>query len=411
MVDVRKCYLHSKIIINAECPQSVMPLKILYATTEDASDQNAWSGLVYNIRRTLGEAGLQIELFDRVPFECPLPLRLLHQLYKHGSSKVHQLQIEPAVLKIAARRIEQRFLETRCDAVFCPGTGVPIHAFVNPSIPVFSYLDATKKAWIDTYFGLESLCERSRKMVGVVDCHGIANNTLTFFSSYWARHKALEEDESLAERLMVVPFGANLTTPPTKHEVTHFINTRHPCECRLLFLGKEWERKGGTDALAILKGLRSLGVHAWIDVVGCFPEIPPELEPWVRVHGFIDRSTEKGKQQFNSVLAAAHFLLFFSQAEAYGLALCEANAFGVPCLATQVGGIPTIIQNGKNGYLFDPLADATACIKLIQELMENHEKYCALAFGSRNEFDLRLNWQVSGAELRRHILRKLGKHA
>lgn len=385
-----------------------MPLKILYACSGDANNQNVWSGSVFHIRTALERAGLELEVFDRIQFECPLALRLLHQGYKRFSRKVHQLQIEPSVLKHAARRIERRFLDTGADAVFCPGAGVPINTFVDPRIPVFVYLDATKRSWVESYYGLDTLCARSRKLLDVVDRHGLENNTMTFFCTDWARQAALNETGVSPDRLAVVPFGANMLEPPGAAEVKAFIESRDSTTCRLLFLGKEWVRKGGPEGVLLLRGLREAGVAAEMDVIGCKPPIPADLQPWVHAHGFVDRSTVEGRAQFRKIISGSHLLLSFSKAEAYGLALCEANAFGVPCLATSVGGIPTIIRDGINGMLFSSPLQVKPCLERTLNLMRDFKAYQALARGARAEFDTRLNWTVAGARLHELIRARLG---
>lgn len=45
--------------------------------------------------------------------------------------------------------------------------------------------------------------------------------------------------------------------------------------------------------------------------------------------------------------------LLMSEKEAFGLVLLEAMACGVPCIGTNIGGIPEIIESGKNGYLVE----------------------------------------------------------
>jgi glycosyltransferase involved in cell wall biosynthesis len=121
------------------------------------------------------------------------------------------------------------------------------------------------------------------------------------------------------------------------------------------------------------------------------------------VHRFIDRSTAEGSALFRELLSRSHFLLFFSKAEAYGLAPCEANAFGVPCLATAVGGIPTVVREGANGFLFPAPLDLVSCTKRVMELVADRQSYGALARSARAEFDTRLNWKVAGARLRELI--------
>jgi glycosyltransferase involved in cell wall biosynthesis len=118
------------------------------------------------------------------------------------------------------------------------------------------------------------------------------------------------------------------------------------------------------------------------------------------VRGFVDKSTEWGRAELQSLFAESHFLILPSEAECYGLVLCEANAYGVPCLASSVGGIPTIIRNGVNGRLFDDRNDGSSFAQFVLSVFGDHVRYQALAHTSYEEYRARLNWQVSGARVR-----------
>jgi glycosyltransferase involved in cell wall biosynthesis len=242
-----------------------------------------------------------------------------------------------------------------------------------------------------------------------VNRHALVNNTLNIFSSDWALRSALNETENDSIRTAMVPFGANLSHEPSAEEVLSFIESRDPGTVKLLFLGKEWKRKGGDIAVAVLKALRALKINAELHVIGCTPEKDDVINDAVIVHGFVDRSTSNGLQQFRKILAASFLLLFFSSAEAYGLALCEVNAYGVPCIATNTGGIPTIIRNGCNGYLIEqPLKPEEIALQ-IKELLIDHDSYKALALQSRKEYEERLNWRVAGKALSQLITKQLNK--
>jgi glycosyltransferase involved in cell wall biosynthesis len=378
-------------------------MKLLYTCADRADDPHHWSGTVSNCRQALKTAGVELAVFDRIPFECPRPLRLLHQLHKRFGRKTHYLQIEPAVLRRAARRIAERFSQGDCDAVFCPGTGVPVHAFLPASVPVFTYLDATKCSWIATYFGLGTLCARSRRHVSEVDRVSLFNNTLTLFSSDWAKSEAARDYGVPDDRMAVIPFGANLMEAPKRSDVEGWIAARRRDPLRLLFLGKEWNRKGGPEALALVLALRARGLAATLDIVGCVPALGAGDRALTRVHGFIDHSAPDGRKLFHTLLREAHIMLFLSRAEAYGIALCEAAAFGVPAYAANVGGIPTIVRDGVTGWLggtpFSP-EDAAATVDAV---WRSPGQYRRMALAAQADYEARLNWRVAGRSLKHHI--------
>jgi glycosyltransferase involved in cell wall biosynthesis len=384
-------------------------MKLLYACADRADDPLHWSGTVVNCRRALEAAGVGIAVFDRIPFECPPSLRVRHQLHKHLGRKTHHLDLEPAVLRSAAQHIAARFAEGDCDAVFCPGTGVPVHTWLPPEIPTFTYLDATKRSWIKTYFGLHTLCERSRRHVEAADRRALHDHTLTFFSSDWALNEAARDYGVPPARLAVVPFGANLTQPPAHFAVTAAILGRDKESFRLLFVGKEWTRKGGPDALALVQALRDRGVAATLDIVGCTPAITAEQRVFTRVHGFVDHSTPEGADHFHALLGASHVLLFLSRAEAYGIALCEAAAFGVPAYALRVGGIPTIVRNGENGWLGAAPFDVREAAATLAGVWKSPTTYGRIALAAREHFETRLNWQAAGRSLRTRMEEALAR--
>jgi len=73
-----------------------------------------------------------------------------------------------------------------------------------------------------------------------------------------------------------------------------------------------------------------------------------------RCLGIDDRCTFVGKQpRIVDYLCAADVLLLPSEQESFGLAALEAMACEVPVIATRVGGIPEVVEDGGCGFLFD----------------------------------------------------------
>lgn len=56
----------------------------------------------------------------------------------------------------------------------------------------------------------------------------------------------------------------------------------------------------------------------------------------------------------NRLLSSANLFILPSYVEGLPISILEAMSYGVPILSTSVGGIPEIVDNGKNGILINP---------------------------------------------------------
>src|SRR5699024_865948 len=72
----------------------------------------------------------------------------------------------------------------------------------------------------------------------------------------------------------------------------------------------------------------------------------------VKKLGLHDKVLFLGKQKnVKDLLSISDLKLLMSEKESFGLVLLEAMACGVPCIGTNVGGIPEVIINNETGYL------------------------------------------------------------
>src|SRR5205807_2455437 len=74
----------------------------------------------------------------------------------------------------------------------------------------------------------------------------------------------------------------------------------------------------------------------------------------------------------------------------------EANAFGVPVITADTGGVADVVRNGENGYALPFEARGEAYAQIIAELYRDEQRYRQLAQSSRAAFEDRLNWDVWG---------------
>ena len=59
------------------------------------------------------------------------------------------------------------------------------------------------------------------------------------------------------------------------------------------------------------------------------------------------------QEQIVPILSVADLFLLPSSAESFGVAALEAMACGVPVVASRVGGLPELIEDGVSGFLHD----------------------------------------------------------
>lgn len=152
-------------------------------------------------------------------------------------------------------------------------------------------------------------------------------------------------------------------------------------------------------SLEVTKELNARGLTTELIVVGANPPNRELLPNFVKVIGKIDKSRPEGRKKFNQILADSHFLILLTKADASPHVLCEANSFGVPCLASDIGGIPTIIQDGLNGKKFSLTAEISEYCQYITSVMNNYQEYKQLALSSFGEYESRLNWMTAGQNL------------
>lgn len=122
---------------------------------------------------------------------------------------------------------------------------------------------------------------------------------------------------------------------------------------RLLHLSNFRPVKRALDCIRILEQvLRTVDAELWM--IGDGPDRPP-AELLARELGVVDRVEFLGKQNHvERLIPQGDVLLLPSELEAFGLAVLEAMACGVPPVATRVGGLPEVVTSGVDGFLEEP---------------------------------------------------------
>ena len=112
-------------------------------------------------------------------------------------------------------------------------------------------------------------------------------------------------------------------------------------------------------------------------LVGDGPEMGT-VNKQIKKLGLRERVILLGKQEnLHELYAISDACVLMSEKESFGLVLLEAMLHGVPCLGTNIGGIPEVIQDGVNGYIVEK-GDSDAAAEKLYDLLKDDRKRQAM---------------------------------
>lgn len=133
----------------------------------------------------------------------------------------------------------------------------------------------------------------------------------------------------------------------------------HSSVCRMVVVGRVAEQKNTLRFLAALKRLKGTGACFNVEWFGYVSE-----EYFKRCEAFVETNGLAGCFHFNSPVKeiAQHYqnsdvFVLPSIYEGFPNVVCEAMSCGLPILCSNVCDNPSIVEDGKNGYLFNPFDD------------------------------------------------------
>jgi len=368
-------------------------MKIAYVSTYNSSDIERWSGSGYFMGKALEKQCGEVIHIGPLRKHRDNVLRAKQVFYTNVMRKRYVEDRASKVLKSYADQVSARLKDARVDVVFSPGT-IPI-CYLESSAPIVFWTDATVAGVIDFYPAWSDLCHESLRDANRMEQAALSNCRLAIYSSDWAAETAINAYQVDADKVKVVPFGANVESVRNLNDIRIIVAQRRTDVCKLLFIGTEWYRKGGDIAVDITGSLNAMGLKTELTVLGC--HIKGSVPDFVSPKGFVSKKTSKGRTLIDRLFAESHFLLLPSRADCVPVVIAEANSFGVPVVASDVGGISTAVRDDLNGYVLSSAEQFVphAC-SVILKSMESLSAYRELAIRSFGEYTERLNWQTAG---------------
>lgn len=365
------------------------PLRIAFVTVEDASDKRSWSGSLFHMASALRRAGVELELIGPLrPRPLLFLLRAFNQLALRLLGKRYHYRDSFILSKAYASIIEGRLKDKNVDLVLAPA-GLAAIAHLRATMPIIYFDDRCLAGAMDYHAVLSGLFRWSREQSLELERLALRNAALVIYASEWAASAARMAYTAEVSKIHVIPMGVNFDELPPPPKQRDFPAGR----INLLMIGVDWVNKGGPVAYEALRELKRRGHQARLVVCGC--EVPTTInDPDVVSEGFLRKDVPDERERLEQHLREAHFFILPTRFEAYGIAFCEAAAYGIPALGTHTGGVPTIVQDGVTGCLFALDSNGAAYADRIEELQRDAARWQAMRSAARKRAEEVFTWDA-----------------
>jgi glycosyltransferase involved in cell wall biosynthesis len=377
-------------------------MKIAFATLYDPRDVRRGSGSYYFMSREIERQGHDVSYVGPVDWTPPLLTRAMKKLADRMGRRFRSFQDLFAVKEIA-RAVTVSLRSIDYDVLLTNDYGIAAHAESDTTVPTILYTDAifprqyraNVHPWLDNLFLPNVLsCQHITRV-------GLRKAALCCFPSQYAFDLASKYGVSYS-KMRIIPFGANIETPLSSIAHKHsWARIKKKGLLDILFVGSDWELKGGAIAVDVVRSLCADGIAARLHIVGVVPPSVSIDEEQVHIYGNLDKTVNAQRKLLHELYQQSDVFLLPTSAEGFGVVFAEAAAYGLPSLGFQTSGVTTAAKNGWSGVLIplDTSDPVQSFVEVIHSWCLNPHDYDSLVRGARQYFEETVNWQVAISRL------------
>jgi glycosyltransferase involved in cell wall biosynthesis len=266
----------------------------------------------------------------------------------------------------------------------------PNEIVLDDSIKKWSYIDQTLLQMFSYYFQsnflprqvIDEIIERERKQYN--RAQGI------IVTSDWAALSLLKNYGISQSKISIIPRGANIDFESVQFLENYF---RQPSQditetnpLRLVFVGKDWKRKGLLRLISASKIAERMGAVIELTIVGVEKkELSHDIEipNYTKWTGFLSKDVDK--LAYTRLLLSNDVGCLLSSVEAGGISLREFHAHGLATLSPDVGGASDFAFSPST-ISIPPLMPVDEVGQIIFALYSDREQLRSMKFASRQNW-------------------------
>lgn len=196
--------------------------------------------------------------------------------------------------------------------------------------------DVTFPTMVGYYPNFSRLFKWNVRQRKEIERRSLDKASVIVLSSDWGAASAVNDLGQPRCKVHVVELGANID----KEDIVRsaFSSSGH---LDILFMGVEWERKGGDVVVEAVRRLNGNGVPSTQHIVG-IRDLSPQIAvlPYINYIGFLNKNVSGEYQKLVKAIRQCRLLLLPTRAECVGIAFCEVSAYEMHVFIYYTGGIP-----------------------------------------------------------------------
>ena len=254
---------------------------------------------------------------------------------------------------------------------------------IDPSLgPHYMRTDMTiAQARRAMYFAISQLPKAGLDRAERLQHRTLEDAAHVFAASQWTADSLVSDCGVPRERVTVVYTGGGLSIPRGVVE--------HRMEREILFVGFDWERKGGPLLYDAFRIVHDRFPDATLRIIGCDPELD---HPGIRVEGRLDKRNPAEYERLVRCYLRASCMCLPTLFDPFPNAIVEAGSVGLATVAIDNGSRREIILNGKTGILAAS-AEPEAVASALCELLENPKRCKQMGENARAHVSANFTWE------------------
>ncbi len=218
--------------------------------------------------------------------------------------------------------------------------------------------------------------------------------------SKWTRDDVLKYGIA-KKKFTVIYNGINAQRFSTRHNpaVKKNLRMKHS-DPLFMWVGRVIEQKGLKYLLAAMPLVLKEIPTAKLLIIGTGTELKKlkKLAAKLKIqNSIVFHGAENNRKKINGLLRGADAFVFPSIWEPFGIVIIEAMASGLPVVAASTGGIPEIIEHGKNGLLV-PARNSKKLAEAMLKLASNEKLRKKIGAVGRKTAEKNFNWKKISRE-------------